>query len=532
MPKLFVLSEEVPHRQPGIYLSDNRSKLTVRFCSPFCKARKPDGPSFCPWMVGEPFEDSKLQRPCEVELGCGWDMGRSYKRRQWFCTGTCRPLSLHRIRRQYGYFQTFLFWSHCRPSSRSVPIKLHQVRSCSIRHCGIHVGSSSCERDGFLPRDSEEVEPAGTSESKEARRSPQGAKAEGEAQSKGRLTRKGGGGRLSLSPSDPAAVVADDGCRTSSISRQVEIRVPGSQAGVYEGRKIFQSLFRHFVSSRSGLGRFARSLIGLNRGPKIGFSVSSSVGFPMPLPFPEVCISHGVRNDPEVAAKFGVNAVVLVLNYLHLGQTCLAPETLRIGNRLSAMQWKAVRLLKKFLHAWVVAESVDPVSMGRSAAKVESIEEALADLECRAKSLQPDGVNAYLPSASLKDECGLGSEGAGVVVGPTNHAAFSTFSEVDPSRLAFVGEPVFDPIARFWTSAVEEFSDFQWIAAETQTPFKVPSLLCRSIAPEARRPNCSSCWIAVDGWAEIRKRFCSGMFAVAKSLIGTAWYWTHDHLTC
>lgn len=170
----------------------------------------------------------------------------------------------------------------------------------------------------------------------------------------------------------------------------------------------------------------------------------------------------------------------------------------------------------------MVAESVDPVSMGRSAAKVESIEEALADLECRAKSLQPDGVNAYLPSASLKDECGLGSEGAGVVVGQTNHAAFSTFKEVDPSRLAFVGEPVFDP-SPFLDERSRRVFRFPMDCSRDPDAFQGSILFVQVHCSRSQKIKLfelldSSRRLSLHTEDEIRKRFCSGMFAVVKSL--------------
>lgn len=40
---------------------------------------------------------------------------------------------------------------------------------------------------------------------------------------------------------------------------QPSIQVPGSRAKTYEGRRLFNSLFRHLVKSKCGLGLFARS---------------------------------------------------------------------------------------------------------------------------------------------------------------------------------------------------------------------------------------------------------------------------------
>ena len=238
---------------------------------------------------------------------------------------------------------------------------------------------------------------------------------------------------------------AEGGRGCSFTSRQNSVRVPGAAAGVYIGRQLFRSFFRHLVSSRSGVGRFARSLIGLNRVSNVGSTVSSSAGLPMPLPYPEVC-GRDVSISGEVTSlKAGVNVVVLVLNYLHLGRPTTAPAALRLGNRLNSKQWKSVALLRSFLTSWVKAEDVGPLSMGRSAAKVESIEEAVEDLELRAKSLSPSGGNSYSSSGKVTRESGPLFEDAGITVGHTDHAAFSTFKEIESDRLAFVGVPCFDP---------------------------------------------------------------------------------------
>ena len=49
------------------------------------------------------------------------------------------------------------------------------------------------------------------------------------------------------------------------------------------------------------------------------------------------------------------------------------------------------------------------------------------------------------PQPSLKDECGLGSEGAGVVIARRAMQLSAHSKKLIPSRLSFVGQPVFDP---------------------------------------------------------------------------------------
>ena len=312
----------------------------------------------------------------------------------------------------------------------------------------------------------------------------------------------------------------DAGC--FSFSRQFQIRVPGSKAGSYEGRKIFRSLMRHFVSSKSGLGRFARSLVGLSREPLVGCTRSSSAGLPMPLPFPEMMRGSPLLSQKVDSLKCGVNGIVLVLNYLHLGQPSVAPSCLRLGNRLSAMQWRAVELLKRFLDAWVIAEVVDPVSMGRSASKVESIEEALADLETRAKSLASDGVGAYLPSLNLKDDLGLSASGSGEVVGSAAHGAFSTFKEIEPSRLSFVGRPVFNP-SPFLDSRSRRVFELPLTCSLPPDEFTGTVPLVKFHCSRSQKIKLfelldQSGRLSLHKEEDVRTRYSSGMFAVVKSM--------------
>lgn len=163
------------------------------------------------------------------------------------------------------------------------------------------------------------------------------------------------------------------------------------------------------------------------------------MGLPMPLPFPEACRTGSLDGSRDGALKSGVNAVVLVLNHLHLGQPSIAPSSLRLGNRLSKRQWESVALLRSFLKSWVEEDSIDPVSMGRSASKVESIEEAVAELEARAKTLASGSGNGYFPHRSEDFSAGLDEEAQ------SSYSSFSTFKEIEPDRLSFVGVPSFDP---------------------------------------------------------------------------------------
>ena len=82
--------------------------------------------------------------------------------------------------------------------------------------------------------------------------------------------------------------------------------------------------------------------------------------------------------------------------------------------------------------------------MGRTAAKVESLEATLDDLELQAVSLSSKS-SKYFSSSDLSLNPNDGREALGDLVGKSKIDKLTTFEQVDPSRLTCVGKPVFDP---------------------------------------------------------------------------------------
>ncbi len=242
----------------------------------------------------------------------------------------------------------------------------------------------------------------------------------------------------------------------------------------------------------------------------------------MPLPFPEVCRHGSEVFGREAAIKCGVNGIVLVLNFLHLGQPSLAPSSLRLGQPLSSRQWKSVALLKTFLKGWIEADDVDPVSMGRAAAKIESIEDAISELETVAKTFVNSTADGYV-HGKKQDLAFVGSsDDPGTVVGTASSTSFSTFKEIDPSRLQFVGFPIFDPRPYLDERGRNVFEHPLQCSLDPSTydggiphvkmhcsreaKIKLFELLDSSKRLSLHRPE------------NVRSKFCSGMFAVLKSL--------------
>ncbi len=168
------------------------------------------------------------------------------------------------------------------------------------------------------------------------------------------------------------------------------------------------------------------------------------------------------------------------------------------------------------------AEDVGPLSMGRSAAKVESIEEAVQDLELRAKSLSASGGNSYGSSGRTAGLSGSLCEDAGVTVGHTDHAAFSTFKEIESDRLAFVGVPSFDP-SPFLDDHSRKVFQCPLECSRDPTDYHGPIPHVKIHCSRSEKIRLfelldSSGRLSLHTADQIRGSYTSGMFSVVKSL--------------
>ena len=304
------------------------------------------------------------------------------------------------------------------------------------------------------------------------------------------------------------------------------LRVPGASAGNYLGRSLGQCLLRHLISSHCGLGLFARSLIG-RIDSQWNLSEACSRSLPMPLPYPEVMQrSCGVpENDDsfDLARKKFCNCLVIVLNYLHLGRSVHWPVTCRLGAKLTQCQWKAVERFERFLDPWLKCDVVGPEEMGRTAQKVESIEEVLTRLEAASRELRPqEGRDAYFPKKKEKNSGACDPNTAGEVVSKMNVPAFSTFKPVEPDRLQFIGVPSFDPVPYLDPASAAIYERPLELSAnpdEHRGPVPFVQVHC---SPEEKMKLFdlldSSRRLGLHRESEVRSKFCSGLFSVVKSL--------------
>ena len=117
--------------------------------------------------------------------------------------------------------------------------------------------------------------------------------------------------------------------------------------------------------------------------------------YPMPLPYPEVFWRKTAEEDKKLSKKKAVVCVVIALNFLYSNR----PRECNLGEdtrrQLSRKHWEAVRRLEQFIDAWIEVSPITAQVMGRTAGKVESLEETLAELEKSVCSLAKTGGNYF-----------------------------------------------------------------------------------------------------------------------------------------
>ena len=173
-------------------------------------------------------------------------------------------------------------------------------------------------------------------------------------------------------------------CAPRRLSEKVEsqvpdkpLKVPGAAASTMHAG-IWDLAFSALLRARASFSSFAHSILAgrapAQRAPK-------EQVWPMPLPFPEVHCRARSRQKVGASLKLGINYVVLVLNWLHLGEQLCDVAALKLGTKLNLAQWQVVRRISPLVSTCNEQGAVASADMGRSAAKVESIEAELRRLE-------------------------------------------------------------------------------------------------------------------------------------------------------
>ena len=237
---------------------------------------------------------------------------------------------------------------------------------------------------------------------------------------------------------------AQAGLPPPSGNSQPTIQLPGSRAPVFHGRMLLRSCLRHVLRGRCRLSSFARSFVSRRFDQRQSTGTAARNVFPMPLPYPEVLREGSDDGSLRGSVKRWICAVVVCLNYLYLGRPRTAGMEVWLSKPLTTKQWSVVRRWEHLAAAWFHVSPVGPEEMGRTAGKVETMNDVLDSLELQASAIGHFGQN-YFPAGMQDDEPGDDSRSGCCQIGTSGSSSMSTFKPVDPSRLSFIGTPSFDP---------------------------------------------------------------------------------------
>ena len=208
-------------------------------------------------------------------------------------------------------------------------------------------------------------------------------------------------------------------------------RVPGAGASTMKVASMWNSVFRWLLKSKSGkLTSFCRLTL-LKRAGRANNPCTSEAVWPLPLPYTEDDLRHSESDD--AAMKRAMTFAVLILNWLQLGEPSKPPADYQPDARLTAEQTQMIQRLQTFFEDWKKHPPVDAASMGRTAAKVESLEEQLTVLTLEAERL------TKLLGSGLKP--GLIPQRKDETLPPPTMLA----KDIEAERLKFSGSPTFDP---------------------------------------------------------------------------------------
>ena len=217
----------------------------------------------------------------------------------------------------------------------------------------------------------------------------------------------------------------------------------------------------------------------------------------MPLPYPEALVSGGTRETEQL----GANAVVLVLDWLFLGQPKSVSKGLRLafGEPLSPKQQEAVASLRLGVQAWNSAGPFSAKDLGRSASKFEGLQDMLLACQEEWKGLQESGAPA---SEAL-----------------FGYAAPFGVLPVEPGRLNFVGEPSFDPVPFLDSQNRATYQRPLDYARDLEAEEAVPRVAVRADARQTKELLDlldRTGRLRLFAKDEVRPRLRNGLFSVAK----------------
>ncbi len=226
----------------------------------------------------------------------------------------------------------------------------------------------------------------------------------------------------------------------------------------------------------------------------------------MPLPMPYHDGDYENCDRQESSLRRALNLAVMNLNWLHLGCPAKPPASYNPSGTMSSSQLQVLSHLRMCFLDWSQAAPITADSMGRSAGKVETLEDCLTGLEREAHR--------------LKVLLGSGRSPA-----PTTSASRPPevqAKDIEAHRIKFAGSPSFDPsallppVTRTWYQ-----SPLECAMPESEYLDQLPHVQVRGQRREViklLRALDSTGRLKIFHPSEVRHQVKSGMFAIMKSL--------------
>ena len=155
--------------------------------------------------------------------------------------------------------------------------------------------------------------------------------------------------------------------------------------------------------------------------------------WPMPPPFPRWLLlaeEDAAKLPPIVARQKALNLAVITRSWLHLQRPRVAPQEMRVGRSLSAKQQLVVSKLEMYFGEVSFDGDIGLAEMGRTAAKLASLDALLTSLQDQASRMHVGNLCAGRREGDL-----------GEVIGSMSTAMPVQAKELKASRIALPSNP-------------------------------------------------------------------------------------------
>lgn len=310
----------------------------------------------------------------------------------------------------------------------------------------------------------------------------------------------------------PPSEIAEEAKPTvpAEAEKKPEHRAPGASASTVNARGLWNSLLRWVLRSPCGTLRTFLHTALHSPAPE-GDLHDPRPEWPIPLPYP--ALLAGAREATEDDAwRRCANMMVLILNWIHMGQPAIWPRKFSIFSSLTPSQLVLVTRLKHLAGEWLKFKDITAESMGRTAGKVESLEALVHRLETSAVAFVPKSGSGNGPVHRA-----AAGEDTAVQVEDIQAA-----KAVEAGRLSFKGRPAFDPTPYLEEPARSLYQDPLKFAVPPSECFEeIPTVKVRGDRKEILgllSSLDSTGRLALFSPDELRMDFRAGVFALMKNL--------------